>query len=104
MLTLVKNQIPHDMLQLAHPVNQLHIDGENFDDLMAYPRLAVVGSRKITPYGRGVTESRFSALTRCGSTGSSMRCWRRSSGRRRSAMSGISCSRPCLVTRRNPRF
>ena len=57
MLTLTTPDLPHDLLQLAHPVEQLHIIGDSFDELMKRPRLAIIGSRKITPYGRGVTES-----------------------------------------------
>ncbi|CAN5424273.1 DNA-processing protein DprA [soil metagenome] len=57
MLTLTPNQLPNDLLQLAHPIKKLHIIGENFENLMKRPRLAVVGSRKISPYGRGVTEN-----------------------------------------------
>jgi len=56
MLTLTAPDIPQDLLQLAHPVEKLHIIGTSFDSLMKRPRLAIVGSRKITPYGRGVTE------------------------------------------------
>ncbi len=62
MLTLTSPDIPHDLLQLASPVEKLHIIGNNFDDLMKRPRLAIVGSRKITPYGRGVTQSLASEL------------------------------------------
>lgn len=62
MLTLNQQQIPNDLLQLANPVSKLFISGDDFDGLMARPRLAVVGSRKITPYGRGVTESLTSQL------------------------------------------
>ena len=57
MLTLARQQIPTDLLQLAHPVKRLHVSGEGFEQLMNRPRLAIVGSRKITPYGRGVTEN-----------------------------------------------
>lgn len=57
MLTLTKNKLPADLLQLAHPVTKLNIVGDNFEALMLKPRLAIVGSRKVTPYGRGVTEN-----------------------------------------------
>jgi len=62
MLTLTAPDIPQDLLQLAHPVEKLHIIGTSFDSLMKRPRLAIVGSRKITPYGRGVTENLTSEL------------------------------------------
>lgn len=57
MLTLGPQQIPQDFLQLAHAVLKLHIISDDYDALMRRPKLAVVGSRKITPYGRGVTQS-----------------------------------------------
>ncbi len=62
MLTLKQQQIPRDLYELPHPVAQLHVAGDTFNALMARPRLAIVGSRKITPYGRGVTESLTAAL------------------------------------------
>jgi DNA processing protein len=57
MLTLTHKQIPTDLLQLAYPVSKLHIVSNDFESLMLKPRLAIVGSRKVTPYGRGVTGS-----------------------------------------------
>jgi DNA processing protein len=57
MLTLTLPDIPHDLRQLVQPVEKLHIIGDSLDSLLKRPRLAIVGSRKITPYGRGVTES-----------------------------------------------
>lgn len=62
MLTLTKQQIPTDINQLAQPVKQLRVLGDSFDELMSRPRIAIVGSRKITPYGRGVTENLAAAL------------------------------------------
>jgi len=42
------------------PVEELYICSRNLDDLLTRPRVAIVGTRKITPYGRMVTE-RFSS-------------------------------------------
>jgi len=56
MLTLAATQLPTEMSQLPQPVEKLHIIGNSFDELMNRPRLAVVGSRKLTPYGKGVTD------------------------------------------------
>lgn len=36
--------------------------GNNYEELLTRPKLAVVGSRKVTPYGRGVTEMLVTAL------------------------------------------
>lgn len=43
--------------QLHDPPEQLYIRGELLDDLTGVPILAVVGSRKVTPYGREATRS-----------------------------------------------
>lgn len=47
---------------LAQKPQQLRIAGDDFTGLLRLPRLAVVGSRKVTPYGRGVTEMLVSYL------------------------------------------
>ena len=57
MLTLDSQQIPNDLKQLSHPVSKLHVQAEDFDSLLQSPRLAIIGSRKVSPYGRGVTQT-----------------------------------------------
>lgn len=47
-------------------VEKLHIVSDNFEDLMARPKVAIVGSRKITPYGKQVTEQLAGELARAG--------------------------------------
>jgi DNA processing protein len=66
MLTLTHKQIPSDLKQLSHPVTKLNVLGDSFEALMLRPRLAIVGSRKVTPYGRGVTDSLTKSLTEKG--------------------------------------
>jgi DNA processing protein len=68
MLTLTNLDIPIDLLRLPQPVEKLHIIGKNFEELMKQPRLAIVGSRKISPYGKGVTVSLTSELASKGVT------------------------------------
>lgn len=62
MLTLTQEHLPTDASQLAHPIDTLFVEGENFTHLLSSPRLAIVGSRKITPYGRGTTENLSASL------------------------------------------
>ncbi len=66
MLTLHAPQLPLSLLPLSNPVKKLHIIGEGFDDLLHRPRLAIVGSRRFSPYGKGVTEMLASQLAEKG--------------------------------------
>lgn len=50
-----KNQYPSQLLQLHHPPKDLYIDSQNWQELRTKPMLAMVGSRKVTPYGRTIT-------------------------------------------------
>jgi DNA processing protein len=56
MLTLPIPEIPGELLRLHTPPRQLFTTGADLSDLLRRPRIAIVGSRKITPYGRGVTQ------------------------------------------------
>jgi DNA processing protein len=62
MLTLAATDIPIELTHLPQPPEQLHIIGKNFAALMQRPRIAIVGTRKLTPYGRGVTQDLASQL------------------------------------------
>lgn len=48
--------VPPLVAQLPDAPQQLFILGDSLDALLAKPRVAIVGSRKMTPYGRQVTE------------------------------------------------
>ncbi len=48
--------------QVSPPVENLYIQSDNVDDLLARPRVAIVGSRKITAYGKAVTRHLSSEL------------------------------------------
>jgi len=52
---LTYNQIPERLKQLASPPKRLFHVGADLDELLQRPVVAVVGSRKVTPYGRQVT-------------------------------------------------
>lgn len=51
---------------LAQPVNDLYYLGEDFLSLLERPLIAIVGSRKISPYGRTVTEKLAAELAKEG--------------------------------------
>ncbi len=53
-LTLNSLLLPQDLLHMADPPKQLFYKG-NLENFASRPRLAIVGSRKATPYGRAVT-------------------------------------------------
>lgn len=52
---LTLDDIPAQLRQIASPPKQLFIAGADLAEFMARPRVAIVGSRKVTPYGREVT-------------------------------------------------
>lgn len=47
---------PSNLLRLASPPKQLFWQGERPENLMRRPRVAIIGSRSITDYGRRVTD------------------------------------------------
>ncbi len=53
-VTLNAHAFPGVLRHIASPPKELFVLG-NLEPLLEKPRLAVVGSRKVTPYGRGVT-------------------------------------------------
>ena len=52
--------------ELAQPVYELYYRGDSFLDLLDRPMLAVVGSRKVSAYGRQVTQAITSELAKAG--------------------------------------
>lgn len=65
MLTLTGVEVPTELTRLDQPPKELYLEG-NLQALLARPRLAVVGARKATPYGRGVTTKLVEELVRTG--------------------------------------
>lgn len=55
MLTLGRKGYPVSLQQISSPPKQLFYRGADLSELLKMPRLAVVGSRNVTPYGRRVT-------------------------------------------------
>jgi DNA processing protein len=66
MLTLTNNTIPPLLRVIPNPPKLLYIKGDNLDELLGRPRVAIVGSRKVTPYGKQVTEQLAGELARKG--------------------------------------
>jgi DNA processing protein len=66
MLTLSQSELPKELLRLHSAPKQLHVSGDLLEDFMARPRIAVIGSRKVTPYGRLVTQKLTAELAKKG--------------------------------------
>jgi len=62
MLTLTITDMPEPLLRLTVPPEKLHIIGDGLEELLKRPRIAIIGTRKLTPYGRGVTQDIASQL------------------------------------------
>lgn len=65
-LTLSSPLFPPLLKNIPTPPTILHIAGDSLDDLLARPRVAIVGSRTISAYGKAVTTRLASELARAG--------------------------------------
>ncbi len=54
-LTLSTDEIPEVLRNIPSPPKQLFIAGTPLEELLTRPRVAIVGSRKVSSYGREVT-------------------------------------------------
>lgn len=54
-ISLTANAIPETLQKLSDAPTQLFVRSDNLGDLLARPRVAIVGSRKVTPYGKAAT-------------------------------------------------
>lgn len=61
LLTLNTASFPETLRTIAGPPNELYYAGP-LEELLDRPRLAVVGSRKVSPYGRNVTTKLAAAV------------------------------------------
>jgi len=66
MLTLNHSDIPPQLTTVPNPPERLYLEGAPLEALLERPRIAIVGSRKVTSYGRGCTEQIAAALSRSG--------------------------------------
>ncbi len=64
-LTLKNSDFPEILKQISQPPKELFVLGE-LAPLLAMPRVAIVGSRKVTPYGRYVTQKLAAELAASG--------------------------------------
>lgn len=55
-------EIPKKLKEIPSPPKQLFLAGESLELLLARPTVAIIGSRKPTPYGRSVTGMLVKAL------------------------------------------
>lgn len=65
-LVLGDTDFPRCLNQISDPPRQLYVLGNNFEALLKLPCLAVVGSRKVSSYGRSVTTNSTEAISRQG--------------------------------------
>ncbi len=54
--------VPKQLQSIPDPPKQLFAIGDGLDGLLSKPCVAIVGSRKVTPYGKSVTEKLASEL------------------------------------------
>lgn len=66
MLMLAYADMPESLQSLPQPPRQLFYRGAPLGNWLSSPKLAVVGSRKVTPYGRQITEQLTTAAVRAG--------------------------------------
>lgn len=64
-LTLKDNEFPEVLKGIPQPPTQLFVLGD-LTGLLSLPRVAIVGSRKVSTYGRHVTQTLTHDLTRAG--------------------------------------
>lgn len=57
---------PECLRKIPQPPPSLYFISSNWDELMRRPRIAIVGSRRVTSYGRAVTEQLATELARTG--------------------------------------
>ena len=65
MLTLKNDAIPERLRRVLPPPSQLFVGGD-LSQLLNSPSVGIVGSRKVSPYGRQVTEQLAGELAACG--------------------------------------
>jgi DNA processing protein len=65
-LTLNPASLPEVVTKIADPPRKLYISCKSWEELTSRPAIAVVGSRKVTSYGRTVTAQLASELAQSG--------------------------------------
>jgi DNA processing protein len=65
-LTLASPNFPEVLRNIPTPPSLLYVAGDSLQDLLQRPRVTIVGTRKVTPYGRAVTTQLATELARAG--------------------------------------
>lgn len=63
---MATSKIPDRLKQIPDPPKQLFTKGTPLEELLTHPCLTVVGSRKVTPYGREVTNRLVTEVAQAG--------------------------------------
>lgn len=69
MTTVLKSNdtlFPESLLTISQPPKQLHVACTYWGNILSRPKVAIVGSRKVTPYGTAVTKQVAAELARAG--------------------------------------
>jgi DNA processing protein len=65
-LTVTSSNFPEVLLHIPQPPKVLFVAGKNLSDLLSRPCVTVVGSRKVSAYGKAVTTQLAAELARAG--------------------------------------
>jgi DNA processing protein len=65
-LTFNDNGFPEALRHIVPKAQAIYVAGDTFDELLTRPRVAVVGSRKVSAYGKTVTTELTTKLARAG--------------------------------------
>jgi DNA processing protein len=66
MITLTSHLLPERIQTIPQPPDQLYTIGANLADLLAKPCICIVGSRKVSAYGKQITTQLAGELARAG--------------------------------------
>jgi DNA processing protein len=64
-ITITSSALPQALLSIPNPPQTLYVEGD-LDSLLTRPRVAIVGSRKASAYGRSVTAKLANELAKAG--------------------------------------
>jgi len=65
-IALAQTAIPDSLQRIPQPPRRLSVQAQDWQELLIHPRVAIVGSRKVSAYGRAVTEQVATAASRAG--------------------------------------
>jgi len=65
-VTLSTSDVPEKLRNIPQPPNQLFVLGDDVNELLERPCITIIGSRKVSAYGRAVTTSLAGELAKAG--------------------------------------